>query len=262
MVGHARGAATKAVPAQAATAAAALMIVCVLTLAGCGTTKVSGTARTANEQLLLTNAWDDALRQVDFRPLAGVPVYFDPQYLVSPVDQGWMISSIRQAMLAQGVLLRPKAEVAQWVVEARVGTYGTNDSNWLFGIPQMTVPSFPGVTTGAAIPEVPLAKRQNQQGVVKVALYAYDRATGQVTWTSGTALSTSSAKDVYIGGLGPIQSGTIRSGTEFVGVRLPTISDPGPSGVTAPLPPAGDVPYHAPNLNIPSSAADRDAFAP
>src|SRR3954467_12256069 len=75
---------------------------------GCGSTKTTGTARTGTEQLLLTNAWDDALRKVDFRPLAGVPVFLDTAN-VTAVDQGWVVSSLRQAMLAQGVLLKPKA---------------------------------------------------------------------------------------------------------------------------------------------------------
>lgn len=230
-----------------------------LLVAGCGTTKVSGTARTATEQLLLTNAWDDALRKVDFRPLAGVPVYLDPQYATSPVDQGWITSSIRQSMLTQGVLLRAKPEQAQWIVEARVGTYGTNDYNWLFGIPQTTVPAIAGIP-GGTIPEVPVAKRSRQEGVVKLALYAYDRSTGQVTWSSGTMLATSSAKDTYVGGVGPIQSGSIRTGTEFVGVRLPTISDPGPSG--AAVAPSGDVPFHTPDLTLPPTTLDQSSFAP
>jgi hypothetical protein len=226
-------------------------------LAGCGTTKVSGTARTADEQLLLTNAWDDALRKVDFRPLAGVPVFLDPQYTNSPIDQGWMISSIRQAMLAQGVLLRPKAEQAQWIVEARVGTYGTNEQNLLIGISQTTFPAVAGLP-GGTIPEMPLAKRNRQQGVVKLALYAYDRASGQVTWTSGTQLATSSAKDVYVGGLGPIQSGSIRGGTEFVGVRLPTITD------TAGAPPESPASRTGESAALPPSAAilDRGSFEP
>src|SRR5438094_2894737 len=76
---------------------------------GCGSTKMTGTSRTGTEQLLLTNAWDKALQRVDFRPLAGVPVYLDATN-VAAVDQGWVISSLRQAMLAQGVLLRAKPE--------------------------------------------------------------------------------------------------------------------------------------------------------
>jgi hypothetical protein len=226
-------------------------------LPGCGTTKVSGTARTADEQLLLTNAWDEALHKVDFRPLAGVPVFLDPQYATSPVDQGWMISSIRQAMLAQGVLLRPKPEQAQWIVEARVGTYGTNEQNLLIGISQTSIPAVAGLP-GGTIPEMPLAKRNRQQGVVKLALYAYDRGTGQVTWTSGTMLASSSAKDVYVGGLGPIQSGSIRSGTEFVGVKLPSIGEQGDKGAE----PSPAKPVVSPNLPPGAAVYDREAFAP
>jgi len=165
----------------------------VVALSGCGTTKSSGTARTGTEQLLLTNAWDDALRKVDFRPLAGVPVYLDTQS-VTAVDQGWVVSSLRQAMLSQGVLLRTKAEQAQWVVEARVGAYGTDEHNWLLGIQQTTIPTVvPGVP-GGTIPEIPIAKKQQQQAVAKLALFAYDRASGQMVWNSATKISKSATK--------------------------------------------------------------------
>src|ERR1700709_1096616 len=87
-----------------------------LVASGCGSVKVTGTVRTGTEQLLLTNAWDSALQKVDFRPLTGVPVFLDISN-VTAVDQGWVVSSIRQAMLAQGVLLRAKPEQAQWIVE-------------------------------------------------------------------------------------------------------------------------------------------------
>src|SRR4051812_1004528 len=129
-----------------------------MALGGCGTTKTTGTARTGTEQLLLTSAWDDALRKVDFRPLAGVPIFLDTQN-VTAVDQGWVVSSLRQAMLSQGVLLRTKAEQAQWVVEARVGAYGTDEYNYLIGVPQTTIPTLvPGVP-GGTIPEVPVVKK-------------------------------------------------------------------------------------------------------
>lgn len=224
---------------------------------GCGTVKVSGTARTGTEQLLLTNAWDSALQKVDFRPLTGVPVYLDTTN-VSAVDQGWVISSIRQAMLAQGVLLRTKAEQAQWIVEARVGAYGTDSYNWLVGVPQLSIPpTLTGVPTGT-VPEIPLIKKSNQQGVAKLALFAYDRASGQLVWNSGTVLATADAKDVYIGGVGPIQSGTIRGGTEFIGVKLPRLSDTGPGALRGgSAPSAGTA-----TRSLPPSATDLDSFAP
>lgn len=198
---------------------------------GCGTVKTSGTARTATEQLLLTNAWDTALQKVDFRALAGVPVFLDTAN-VTAVDQGWVISSLRQSMLSQGVLLRPKAEQAQWVVEARVGAYGTDSSNWLLGISQTTIPpTLTGVPSGT-IPEIPLIKKSDQKGVAKLALFAYDRTSGRLVWESGTMLAVATAKDVQVLGIGPIQSGTIRDGADLAGIKLPTL----PGELPAPKP--------------------------
>jgi hypothetical protein len=236
-------------------------------LAGCGTVKTSGTARTATEQLLLTNAWDSALRKVDFRPLAGVPAYLDTTN-VAAVDQGWVVSSLRQSLLEQGVLLRQKPEQAQWVVEARVGAYGTDAYNWLFGIPQTTVPpTLTGMPTGT-IPEVPFVKSSDQRGVAKLALFAYDRASGRLVWNSGTMIAVATAKDVHVLGVGPIQSGTIRGGTDFVGVRLPIPAESAPKTPVAPdsrpdrNAPAGAGPFSAPALKSSATYSDADAFGP
>ena len=224
---------------------------------GCGTVKTTNTPRTGTEQLLLTNAWDSALQKIDFRPLTGVPVFLDTTN-VTAVDQGWVVSSLRQSMLTQGVLLRTKAEQAQWIVEARVGVYGTDEHNLLIGIPQTAVPpTLPGIPAGT-IPEMPFVKKSNQQGMAKLALFAYDRASGQFVWSSGTILSTSSAKDTYVGGVGPIQGGSIRGGTEFIGIKLPLTSEA-----------TSDEAGRAGRQNTPSdpaalrqSASDLDSFMP
>ena len=57
---------------------------------GCTSVKMTGTARTGTEQLLLTGTWDDALCRVDFRPLAGTKVFVDPQYISTVVDKDWV----------------------------------------------------------------------------------------------------------------------------------------------------------------------------
>lgn len=231
--------------------------------AGCGTVKTSGTARTATEQLLLTNAWDSALQKVDFRPLAGVPVYLDTTN-VTAVDQGWVVSSLRQSLLTQGVLLRPKQEQAQWVVEARVGAYGTDDYNWLVGIQQTTIPTtITGVPAGT-IPEIPLIKKQDQRGVAKLALFAYDRSSGQLVWNSGTLVAIATAKDVHVLGVGPIQSGTIRGGgTDFVGIRLPVPSELSSDNDPRATPtPRRTPPFSQHELKIPANFPDFDGFTP
>jgi hypothetical protein len=213
--------------------------------------------------LLLTNAWDSALAKVDFRPLAGVPVFLDTTNATA-IDQGWVASSLRQALLTQGVLLRTKPEHAQWIVEARIGAYGTDAYNAMVGIPQTTVPpTITGMPTGT-VPEISLLKKSHQEAVTKLALFAYDRASGQLVWSSGTVLATSSAKDLYVGGVGPIQGGTIRGGTKFIGTKIPLPSDALGSGSSATdrdksstLPSMSAGP-----IRSSVSASDYDSFAP
>ncbi|HMB08033.1 MAG TPA: DUF6655 family protein [Isosphaeraceae bacterium] len=238
-----------------------LLLLALAPAEGCGTVRTTGTARSGTEQLLLTNAWDSALQKVDFRPLTGVPVYLDATNINAAVDQGWIVSSLRQALLTQGILLRAKPEQAQWIVEARVGAYGTDDYGLLVGIPQTTVPpTITGMPSGT-IPEMPLIKRNDQHAVSKLALFAYDRASGQLVWTSGTMLAKANAKDVFVFGLGPFQRGSIRRGTEFVGVKLPLTSDSSTGdgansgGKTA-------VPFTTPAIRQPAASTDFESFAP
>ena len=212
-------------PAPPRRLARRLVLLTVLAALGCGSVKTSGTSRTGTEQLLLTNALDRAIQKLDFRPLTGVPVFLDTTNVSSAVDQGYIVSSLRQALLTQGVLLKPKAEQAQFIVEARVGAYGTDSYDWMVGVPQTTIPQTVTGMPSGTIPEIALAKKTDQIGTAKVALFAYDRASGKVIWTSGTQLDRATAKDMYIGSVGPIQSGTIRGGTQIVGVKVPLTSE-------------------------------------
>ena len=46
-----------------------------LALTGCGTVRNTNTARSGTEQMLLSSAFDEALRRIDFSPLENAPVY-------------------------------------------------------------------------------------------------------------------------------------------------------------------------------------------
>jgi hypothetical protein len=235
---------------------------------GCGTTKVTGTARTGTEQLLLTNAWDKALMRVDFRPLTGVPVFLDTTN-VTAVDQGWVVSSLREAMLTQGVLIREKKEQAQFVIEARVGAYGTDDDSMLVGIAQTTIPpTVTGIPTGT-IPKLPLIERSRQSAVAKLALFAYDRASGQLVWSSGTVLDKADTKNVFVGGFGPIKSGSLQNGAEVAGIEIPlpgAPNQPSPgNGTSTNSPTSGPrmtKPYNPPGMATPSNLSDLESFQP
>lgn len=200
-----------------------LLTGCVL-ISGCGTTKWSDTKRTATEQLLISDAIDRAVSRISFRAVAGKKVYLDAGPLKGITDAEYLTSSLRQKMLADGCLLAEKASEAEYMVEARAGAIGTNRNELLFGVPATNIPSqlpVPGASAISSIPELPLAKSTEQKGMVKIAVFAYNRATGRPVWQSGTVPTQSTAKDLWVLGAGPFQSGTIHDGTKFAGDKLP-----------------------------------------
>ena len=188
----------------------------VLGFVGCGTTRSSDTSRTATEQLLISDAIDRAVVALNIHQLSGQAIFFDDQYLHESVDSGYLISSIRQHLLASGCVLKDERADADFVVEGRSGAIGTNRHDLLFGIPSTNVPQiFPLQGIPAAIPEIPIAKRRDQRGVAKIAMFAYHRETGRPVWQSGIALQESTLNDVWLLGAGPFQYGTIRNGPLF-----------------------------------------------
>lgn len=209
---------------------------------GCGTTRTSDTTRTATEQLLISNSMDHTVSRLDFSILAGRRVYFDPQYLDGSTDKGYLISSLRQQLLASGCMLQEDRKKATYVVEARAGSVGTDRSDMLIGIPKMAMPSVvPGMPGGMTmIPEVAFAKKSNSRAVVKIAVFAYNRISGEPVWQSGALQAITRERDSWVAGLGPFRRGNLHKGTEFDDQRyvLPLLdkkdqyAGAGQSGVT------------------------------
>jgi hypothetical protein len=190
----------------------------VLILAGCGTTRSSDTTRTATEQLLISDAVDRAIQSVNLGPLSGQTIYLDDSHLSDAVDKNYIVSTLRQHMLASGCILRDTRDQADFIVEARAGAVGTDRNDLLFGIPATNVPQIlPVQGVPAAIPEVPLAKRRDQRGIAKISMFAYQRQTGRPVWQSGLAIQESSSNDVWLFGAGPFQHGTIYDGPHVAG---------------------------------------------
>ncbi len=197
------------------------LVATLIPLAGCGTTRTSNTVRTATEQMLISDAVDRTVDAIDFAPLARKSVFFDDSKLIDVVDRGYLISSLRQHMLASGCVLKEKKEEAEFIVEPRAGAIGTDNHDLLFGVPAIQVPQV-GVATAipAAIPEIPFAKRRDQRGVAKVAVFAYRRDTGAPVWQSGIVVNNSTANDIWLLGAGPFQRGTIYDRPQFAGKHL------------------------------------------
>jgi hypothetical protein len=192
------------------------LVLSLLFATGCGTTRTTNTLRTATEQLLVSDAIDRAVQTIDFGKLAGQAVYLDEQNLGEVVDEGYLISSLRQHLLASGCILKDDPEQAAFIVEPRAGAVGTDSDELLFGIPATNLPQLT-LASGlpSAVPELPIVKRRHQRGVAKIAVFAYRRETGEPVWQSGIATDESTANDVWFFGAGPFKRGTIHQGTVY-----------------------------------------------
>lgn len=171
-------------------------------LLGCASTKTSNTARTATEQLLISNAVDQALDKMDFRAFSGHTVFLDDRY-VDCLDKQYVIASVRHRILHQGAVLVTKPEEAEVLVEMRTGVVGTDIADSFLGIPEVTVP---GMLT---LPEVRVLTRQVQTGTAKLGIVAVDAKTKQVLGEGGMTLARSDNNSWFVAGVGPFKTGSI-----------------------------------------------------
>ncbi|MFO0883399.1 MAG: DUF6655 family protein [Pirellulales bacterium] len=192
---------------------------CVMALAsGCGVQKF----RLASEQLLVTDAVDQAVARMDFSPLSDRDVYFDTKYLSSVktssnVNVEYVISSMRQQMMAYNLRLRDKPEEAEFIIEGRVGALGADGAESTYGVPGIAAFSAASqVMTGvpittAAAPEFSLGRKNHQWGAAKLAAFAYERESMERVWQSGITAGNSKARESWLFGMGPFQRGDIYS---------------------------------------------------
>jgi hypothetical protein len=198
-------------------------------IAGCGTTR----EKLATEQLLLSDAVDRSVADLDFSPLANERVFLDTQYIQFDskglVNSNYVSSAIRQQMAADGCLLQESAEGADYVVEARVGTLGSDGHDINYGVPPSNA-----VNTAATLvantpplpvlPEISLARKTQDTAAAKIAVFAYHRESRRPVWQSGTKLARSVAQARWFFGAGPFQSGSIYRKPQFAGESLGKIS--------------------------------------
>lgn len=195
--------------------ALALAMLLVALPAGCSINK----SRLATEQLVVSDAVDRAVAQIDFSPLSGKSVYFDSKYLTGAKLAGnpnveYLTSSLRQQILAYDCRLVEKLEDAELVLEPRVGALGNDSNEVTYGIPGSAALTAAaafasGIPVGGAMPELSLGRRNHQWGATKIGLFAYDRVTHERVWQAGAATSSSQARELWVMGVGPFQRGRV-----------------------------------------------------
>ena len=197
-----------------------------LLLVGCGTTK----SQQATQQLLISNAVDLSISRMNFPALANKSIFLDTRFVNEAEAKGfgngpYIISSMRQQLLTTGCQLKDEIGSAEYVLEIRIGTLGTDNHDITYGLPASTalntaatlVTNGPGIPT---LPEISFARKSDQRGIAKIVAFIYDRKLGTRVWQSGTQIARSSASNIWILGAGPFQSGTIHDGTQFAGQQI------------------------------------------
>ena len=155
-----------------------------LIVAGCASSITSNMARTAKEQMLLSNAVDQSLSKVNFSDLTGQQVYVKEKYLEC-VDKPFVVGSIRHQVMRSGGRLVGTADAADVVMELRSGGVGTNTSEAFLETPEIALP---GILT---IPEIRLAERETQYGYTRLGLVLYDATNLQILGNGGMSLAQS-----------------------------------------------------------------------
>ncbi len=205
-----------------------LLIIATLFFTGCGTTK----SKTGTSQLLMSNAVDLTVGDLDFSAVAGEKVFLDTQFINVKVSSygpfvgtQYIVSSLRQQLIAHGCeLLDSKAE-SDYVIEARVGALGTDSQTITYGIPgnntlgnmASLIPNAPAVPV---IPEISIAKRDDTAGIAKISVFIYETKTKMPIWQSGIEYARSTSNDMWIFGAGPLQWGPVHGQAKFAGTPL------------------------------------------
>lgn len=174
-----------------------------VSVAGCTTAGTTNTARSSTEQLLISNAIDQALDKIDFTPFAGQAVFVDDKY-VDCTDKSFVVSSVRHRIARAGGLLTASPDDARIHVELRSGAVGTEVAESFIGIPEIVLP---GMLT---LPEIQVANRTRQHGLAKIGLVAIDTETRQALGDGGMTTARSDNSNWYVMGVGPFQRGSMR----------------------------------------------------
>ena len=146
--------------------------------------------RSLGEQLLLSTSIDRSLSELDAEAigrLKGFKVFISSEYLKT-LDQEYLVGSLRDLLLSNGVLVVDAAEEAQMIVEVRSGANSLDSRTATLGIAEDQ--ALPNPVTGAAValPEISFFKRENNFAVSKVALVAYQAKSREHIFSSGTLL--------------------------------------------------------------------------
>ena len=136
----------------------------------------------------------------------------------------YVISSLRQQMMAYDLRLQEKPETAEFIVEGRIGVLANDGYEVTYGIPGNAAAASATVFSAhsrsgsrSGMPELSLGRRNHQAGTAKVGLFAYDRVTREPVWQAGVKPARATSAILGSSALGPTTIGL--SATKATGAR-------------------------------------------
>jgi len=159
------------------------LILAVLALGACTTTRETSPQRSATEQLLISTAVDRAVERMDLKIPQGTKVFLDAEQLEGS-DGKYAAGAMKDRLLRGGTNLVADRGNADAVVEIRAGAMSVDDKQTLFGIGSFDVP-VPLAGQAAKIPEIALYKQKERVGVAKIAAIGYSTADGKLIESTG-----------------------------------------------------------------------------
>jgi hypothetical protein len=147
-------------------------------LAGCTTTVQTNPPRTATEELLISTAAEHAAERLALSIPHKSSVFVDSGNFEG-TDSKYAIATIRTSLLKQGIRLTDDRKKADVIVETRAGALSTDRKTFLIGVPSFNIP-IPLASAPLSVPQIALYGTEDQRGVAKFAVTAYDAKKGNL----------------------------------------------------------------------------------
>lgn len=171
---------TKGFPRRLATVF--VLVAALLGTAACSSSRKTQPEHSATEQLLVTNAVDEAVRQLRLPLPDGAKVFLRTDGIEGEYA-AYAKAAIREEVVEQGAHLTEERVDADTVIDVRSGAMSIDEFDTLVGMQSFEVPI--PLAGNMETPEIAFYKRAERRGIAKVAATAYSAGDGEHIASTG-----------------------------------------------------------------------------
>lgn len=142
---------------------------------GCTVPRITNTARSGVEELLLSKVIEECVDQMPFEALSEHTAAVDYSYLAPQVCKEYVQACLETRLLSAGIKIVPP-ESAEYTIRFYCGALATDDTKFTIGTPQFPVP-VPQSTLQIVIPELSLVSRITRTAVGRFSALVLDNKT-------------------------------------------------------------------------------------